>query len=124
MFNGYVHLKLIWVVWGLQQAGILANRRLNQKLAPFRYHECKNNPGLWYHKTRQITFMLVVNNFGVKYVDKSNVEHLITSLKANYTLTIDWMGNLYCRISLDWDYINQWVNISMPGYMKKKLQEY
>ncbi len=34
------------------------------------------------------------------------------------------MGNLYCSISLDWDYINQMVDISMPGYIKKKLQEY
>jgi hypothetical protein len=34
------------------------------------------------------------------------------------------MGNLYCGIALDWDYINRTVDISMPGYIKKKLQEY
>jgi hypothetical protein len=68
--------------------------------------------------------MLMVDNFGVKYVDKSNVEHLIASLKANYALTMDWTGNLYCGISLDWDYVNRWVDISMLGYIKKKLQEY
>ena len=73
---------------------------------------------------RQIIFMLVVNGFGVKYVDKNNVKQLITSLKANYALTVDWTGNLYCGISLNWDYVNQWVDISMPGYLKKKLQEY
>ena len=36
----------------------------------------------------------------------------------------DWTGNLYCRIVLDWDYTNRTVGISMPGYIKKKLQEY
>ena len=93
-------------VWGLPQAGILANKRLKRKLAPFGYHECKNTLGLWYPDTRKIAFTLVVNNFGVKYVNKSNVEHLTASLKANYALTVDWMGNLYCGISLEWDCVN------------------
>ncbi len=76
-------------MWGLPQAGILANKRLKRKLAPFGYHECKNTPGLWYHDTNNITFTLVVDDFGVKYVNKSNVEHLLASLKANYALTVD-----------------------------------
>ncbi len=111
-------------VWGLPQAGILANKKLKQKLAPFGYHECKNTPGLWYQETRSITFTLVVDNFGVKYVNKTDVEHFISSIKSNYELTVDWTGNLYCGISLDWNYVNRWVDISMPGHIKKKLQEY
>jgi hypothetical protein len=31
---------------------------------------------------------------------------------------------LYCGISLQWDYVGRTVDISMPGYIKKKLQEY
>jgi hypothetical protein len=31
---------------------------------------------------------------------------------------------MYCGIILDWDYDNRHVDISMPGYIKKKLQEY
>jgi hypothetical protein len=34
------------------------------------------------------------------------------------------MGDLYCGIQLDWDYEKQMVDISMPGSIKKKLQEY
>ncbi len=79
---------------------------------------------MWYHKTRPITFTLVVDNFGVKYVNKVDVDHLIASIKKNYMLTEDWTGNLYCGIQLDWDYAGRMVNISMPGYIKKKLQEY
>jgi hypothetical protein len=37
-------------------------------------------------------------------------------------LTEDWTGNLYCEIQLDWDYAGRTVDISMPGYIKKKLQ--
>ena len=39
-------------------------------------------------------------------------------------LTKDWMGNLHCGIQHDWDYAGWTVDISMPGYIKKKLQEY
>jgi hypothetical protein len=66
----------------------------------------------------------VVDNFGVKYIDQDNINHLIASIKKTYTLTEDWTGNLFCRICLDWDHTNCTVDISMPGYMRKKLQEY
>jgi hypothetical protein len=41
-----------------------------------------------------------------------------------YTLTKDWSGDLYCEIALAWDYVKRTVDISMPGYINKKLQEY
>jgi hypothetical protein len=65
-----------------------------------------------------------VDDFGVKYEKKEDADHLIASIKSTYRLTKDWMGNLYCGITLDWDYVNQTVDIPMPGYIKKKLQEY
>ena len=101
--NGKIHLELRCAVWGLPQAGILANKRLRRKLAPFGYNEYANTLGLWYHKTRPISFTLVVNDFGVKYVNKANVEHLMTSLQSTYKLTADWTGDLYCGITLVWE---------------------
>ncbi len=96
--HGFVHLEMRRAVWKLPQVGILANKRLCQKLAPFGYHESENTPGLWYHKSHPITLTLVVNNFGVKYVCKEDVQHLITSIKMDYTITKDWTGNIYCGI--------------------------
>lgn len=109
---------------GLTSAGILANKRLRRKLAPFGYFEHTKTPGLWYHATRPISFTLVVDDFGVKYVDKADVDHLVASIKSTYMLTEDWSGNLYCGITLEWDYDGRTVDISMPGYITKKLQEY
>jgi hypothetical protein len=57
-------------VWGLLQASILANKRLQRKLAPFRYFEHINTPGLWYHESCPIYFTLAIDNFGVIYVNK------------------------------------------------------
>ena len=119
--KGWVYIEMRHMVWGLPQAGILANKRLRRKLAPFGYHECVNTPGLWRHETRAISFTLVVDDFGVKYVRKEDVDHLIASIKSTYSLTKDWTGNMYCGITLEWDYENRHVNISMPGYIKKRF---
>ncbi len=115
--DGRVYIEMRRTVWGLPQSGILANNCLHRKLAPFGYHECVNTPGLWWHETRAISFTLLVDNFGVKYAKKDDVDNLIASIKSTYSLTEDWTGNMFCGITLD-------VDISMPGYIKKKLQEY
>jgi hypothetical protein len=69
-------------------------------------------------------FTFVVNDFGVKFVNKADVDHLIASIKKTYTLAEDWTGDLSCVITLKWDYVGRTVNILMPGYIKMKLQEY
>jgi len=74
---------------------------------------------------KAITLTLVVDDFGVKYVGKERADHLIESIKQTYTkLTKDWTVNLYCGMTLEWDYVNQTVDISMQGCIKNELQEY
>ena len=36
----------------------------------------------------------------------------------------DWIGSLYCGITLDWHYEKQYVDIAMPNYAPKKLLTY
>jgi hypothetical protein len=67
---------------------------------------------------------LVANDFGVKYVGREHVDHLIKYIKEKYELTKDWLGDLYCGIKLRWNYNAHTVDISMPGYIKKLLQKY
>ena len=67
----------------------------------------------------------MVNDFGVKYVGKQHVEHLVQCLKKNYTkVSEDWEGKLYCRITLECNYSERWVDISMSGYIKWMRQRY
>jgi hypothetical protein len=65
----------------------------------------------------------MANNFGVKYIGKEHVHHLIHTLNKDYTILADWDGILYCGITLKWNYSNdmthQYVDISIPGYIKK-----
>jgi hypothetical protein len=70
-------------MYGLPQAGILANKLLAKQLTLHGYAPTIHTPGLWTHKTRSIMFSLVVDKFGVKYVGKQYVNHLFSALKEH-----------------------------------------
>lgn len=122
--NGFVYLEVRRCMYGLPQAGALANKLLRERLAPHGYYEATHTPGLWRHVSRPISFTLDVDDFGVKYVGKEHAQHLVDTLKETYMLADDWAGDLYCGITLDWDYGNKSLDISLPGYIKKVLQRF
>jgi hypothetical protein len=84
VLNGFVFLEMRHAVWGLPQVRILANKLLQRRLLLHGYYKRTNTPGLWRYKTRPISFTLVVENFGVKYVGKEHVDHLIWCIKQKY----------------------------------------
>jgi hypothetical protein len=49
-------------------------------------------PGYWKHEWRPISFALVVDDFGVKYIRKEHVHHLIKTLKSDYEIEVEWEG--------------------------------
>jgi endonuclease I len=65
-----------------------------------------------------ILFSLVVDDFGIKYVGKQHADHLIQAIEQHYKSSKDWEGQLYCGITLKWDYQCHTVDLSMPGYIK------
>jgi hypothetical protein len=66
----------------------------------------------------------VVDDFGVKYVDKADVLHLINALETYYTLKIDWTGPKYIDTDLTCDYKKGTVKLSMKDNVKKALQQF
>jgi len=80
----------------------------------------KITPGYWQHNWRPISFNLIVDDFGVKYINKDNVEHLMSVLQQDYEIDTDWDGTRYLGLTLDWDYIKHKVHCSMPGYIEKR----
>jgi hypothetical protein len=102
----WVYIEIRNGMYGLKQAGLLANQLLHTRLAPFGYYPARHTPGMWLHKTRPISFTLVVNDFAVKYVGKQHAEHLWNTLLQTYELTTDWTATVYSGITLKWDYIS------------------
>jgi hypothetical protein len=54
--EGWVYIEIRKGMYGLKQAGFLANQLLQKPLAPFGYYPARDIPGLWLHKTRQNAF--------------------------------------------------------------------
>jgi hypothetical protein len=111
-------------MYGLKQAGILANQLLQKRLKPFGYHSARHTPGLWLHTTKPTSFSLVVHYFEVKYVTDADGHHLRNTLLRNYEITTDWGGTVYSGITLKWDYGKRTCDISMPGYVNNVLNKF
>jgi hypothetical protein len=95
--DGKVYIEIHKGMDGLPQAGTLANELLQRNIAKDGYRPTQHTHDLWKHDTRPISFLLVVDDFGVKYVGREHAEHLMECIKKNYT---------YCGLTLEWDYKN------------------
>jgi hypothetical protein len=122
--NGWIYVEIRKGMYGLPQAGIITNQRLEKHLAKYGYKPTYLTPGLWRHESPPITFSLGVNNFGVKYVGDQHAWHLITALEHLYTVSSDWTGSLYCGLTLDLNYTNRTVDLSMPDYVATALHRF
>jgi hypothetical protein len=122
--DGHVYIEVQKGMFGLPQAGILANQLISRRLAIHGYHQTKFTPGLWRHVTRPIQFTLVVDDFGVQYLVKEHAKNMIDATETDYTVSKDWWGGLYCGITQKWDYSNKHVNLSMPGCIKDALHKF
>jgi hypothetical protein len=122
--DGYVYVELREAVYGLKQVGKLVNDLLKKQLAVDGYRPTEYTPGLWKHDTKHISFTLVVDDFGVKYVNKADAEHLEKCLSKHYPMKSDWTGGRYVGIHLNWDYKNRTVKLTMPDYVKNALHQF
>ena len=122
--NGNVHCEVRRGMYGLPQAGIIAQELLEKRLLTAGYTQSKITPGYWKHEWRPISFTLVVDDFGVKYIGAEHVQHLLQVLKQNYEIEEDWEGTRYLGITIDWDYKKREVHMSMPGYVEKALARF
>jgi hypothetical protein len=123
-FDGWVYIEIRKGMYGLKQAGLLADQLLQTRLAPFGYYPACHTPGLWLHGTRPISFTLMVDDLAVKYVGKHHAEHTRNILLRTYELTTDWTATVYSGMTLKWDYKNRQYDISMPGYVSNVLSKF
>jgi hypothetical protein len=122
--NGWVYIEIRKGMYGLKQAGLIVNQLLQTRISPFGYYPTHHTPGLWLHKTRPISFTLVVENFAVKYVGKHHADHLRYDLLKTYKLTMDWTATVYSGVTLKRDYNTRTCDISLPGYLSNVLSKF
>ena len=120
--DGYIYIRIKKGMYGLKQASLLAYQNLKKQLAPHGYHPVVGTVGLWAHETRALKFCLCVDDFGIKYFNKADVQHLLDCLSPTYRYTTYWDGKHYCGLTLDWNYHAGLVDVSMGNYVLDALQ--
>jgi len=122
--KGFAYLEIRKGMYGLKEAAILAYDQLKDHLAKYGYVPFKHTPGMWRHSTRPLTFTLAVDDFGIKYFSKQDADHLLSALQDKYSITIDWSGDSYLGLNINWQYDKGYVEISMPDYVPKALAKF
>jgi hypothetical protein len=122
--DGYVYCEITKGMYGLPQAGIIAQDLLAERLAKHGYHQSKIVPGLWTHVTRSTTFTLVVDDFAIKVLSEDDENHIINALKQDYIITVDRDATKYIGLTIEWDYQDGKVHIHMPGYLDKAMTRF
>ena len=123
MTNNSILFEVKQGMYGLPQAGYLAQRRLVDHLKKYDYHET-TTPCLFRHSTNGTTFALVVDDFGVKYSTQEAADHLISALRELYEIKIDWTGARYIGFTIQFLLDKKTMTLSMPAYIAKVLQRF
>ena len=93
--DGYVYCEIIGAMYGLAQAVQITHLDLVKHHEPHGYFPSKQTPRLWFHKTKPIALTLVVDDFGIKYIDKEHINHLLKVVEEQYPVKVDWTGRKY-----------------------------
>jgi hypothetical protein len=122
--NDFVVVEITKGIYGLPQAGRLAQEKLVKHLTTQGYHQCANAPCLFRHETRDVMFTLVVDDFLIKYGLDEDVEHLFATLRQLYEITTDITASKYVGITIQIDRTARTASLSMPDYVRKALERF
>ena len=88
--EGWVYIDIHKCIPGLKQGGKIANDRLCTHLKIYGYSPVRHKPDIWKCETRDIIFTLVMDDFGIMFTTRQDLEHLASALKYLYVITKDW----------------------------------
>jgi hypothetical protein len=122
--NRHFYCEIQIGMYGLPQAGLIAQELLVDRLKNHGYTQSKTMPGLWKNNSRPIAFSLVLNNFGMKHINKKNANHRLSTIQKYYKCLCNLEGEQYCGLTIKWDYKGCKVHPSMPTYLQKALKRF
>ena len=111
-------------MYGLPQSGSNSHDELEEQLNKEGYFKSAIVSALWKHNKRPTQFVLVVDDFGIKYFTNEDLSHLNKTLKQYYDVKLDPEGKRFVKINLDWDNTNKKVHLPMKPYLDKSLRQF
>ena len=107
--KGFVYAKINKTWYGLKQNGKIAHNVSMKHLNKHGYYQAKNTHGLFVHEICDISFTLVVNDFGIKFTNKQDVDHLISIMRGKDKFKVDFDAKQCIGIHLNWNYVDRTV---------------
>ena len=100
-------------MYGLPHSGKIAYNKLKIHLKKGGYVPTGFAPGLFKHESRPIQFCLVVEDFGVKYINKEDANHPIFHLSNEYTF--QYVDNIYIKVQIIklWAIAYWWLDLNI-----------
>eukprot|EP00804_Cyclotella_cryptica_P021645 CCRYP_021132-RA/>CCRYP_021132-RA protein AED:0.43 eAED:0.43 QI:0/0/0/1/0/0/3/0/158 len=89
-------------MYGLPQAGIIAQQLLESRLVAHGYRQSTVTPV--FGNMIGDPLHSLYHDFGVKYVGIEHAKHLLQTLNTHYTTSHDWKGERYLGLTITWDY--------------------
>ena len=103
IFNNSILFEVSKGMYGLPQAGLLAQQRLVKHLSRHGYTETPT-PCPFRHTSNGTVFALVVDDFGIKYTTPVGAAHLIHTLRFLYEIKTDHDGRKYIGFTISAPY--------------------
>jgi hypothetical protein len=122
--NESILMQILTGMYGLAQAGRIAQETLITKLQEAGYLMDNNVKCLFIHETRSTMFTLTVDDFGIKYNNDEDLQHLIEALEKVYKVKVNLKGDKYLGMNIEWDYEKRTAEISIKGYIEKLLTQF
>jgi len=111
-------------IYGLPQAGLVAQNRLNEHLAKHGYMPARNTPCLYKHVSRSTYFTLIVDDFLVATKTDADRDHFLDTLKELYPIKYDLEAKKYIGITITQDKVKSEIKLSVPGYIAAALRRF
>jgi hypothetical protein len=116
----FVYCAIQKTMYGLAMSGKLCKLDLVALLKSFGFHETQT-PCLFRHATRNITFCLVVDDFGIKYDTQEDLEYLVSCLSSKYHVKVHPVGTKYLGFTIDYNRTARTLSMSYPRYIPDLL---
>ena len=97
----FVYFSINGGLYGLPQAGKIAQNDAIALLKASGFHETAT-PCLFRHATRDITFCLVVDDYGVKYTSREDLDFLVDCLSAKYHVKVHPVATKHLGITINY----------------------
>ena len=102
--NGKVYFKVVMTMYGHPVSGLLSNKHLFKTIKDAGYYEDSLVPCLLKHVTKPTIGVIVVDDIGLKVRSKEDVLHLVEAIEKVWKVKINWKGDKYVGMDLEWDY--------------------